>query len=77
MRRLLKDIRERFNIPIILVTHDLIETYTMADRIIVYSDGKIVQISSPSEVFTNPATKEVACLVNTENFLKPVYAIHN
>jgi len=71
MRRLLKDIRERFNIPIILVTHDLIEAYTMADRIIVYSGGRVAQIGTPSEVFSAPATPEVARLVNTENILKP------
>jgi len=71
MRRLLKDIRERFNIPIILVTHDLIEAYTMADRIIIYSGGRVAQIGTPSEVFSAPATPEVARLVNTENILKP------
>jgi len=71
MRRLLQDVKERFNIPVILVTHDLVEAYTIADSIIVYSGGTVAQIGTPSEVFGSPATPEIARLVNTENIPRP------
>lgn len=64
MRRLLKEIRHEFSTPIVLVTHDIFEAYTMADRIIVYSGGKVVQTGRPHEVFNNPACTDVERLVN-------------
>lgn len=65
MRLLLKNIRKEFRIPIVLVTHDLFEAYTMADRLIVYSDGKVVQTGPPAEVFENPSGPEVETLVSS------------
>ncbi len=65
MQKLLKDIRREFPIPIVFVTHDVPEAHELADRIIVYTNGSVVQSGTPSEVFTNPATSEVDMLVNT------------
>lgn len=65
MRSLLNDIRREFNIPVILVTHDIIEAYTMADGIIVYAGGRVKQVGSPNEVFGAPAGPDVEMLVNT------------
>lgn len=66
MRHLLREVRAEFNIPVVLVTHDIFEAYEMADRVIIYCDGKIAQCGSPSEVFSRPATPEVKTLVNAE-----------
>lgn len=71
MRTLLKNIRKEFKIPVVLVTHDIFEAYTMADRLIVYSGGKVLQTGTPSEVFENPATPEVELLVNAKSFSRP------
>lgn len=65
MRNFLKDIRAEFNIPVVLVTHDLIESQTLADRLIIYSEGKITQIGTFDEITGNPATDEVMRLVHT------------
>jgi molybdate transport system ATP-binding protein len=65
MRGLLKEIRSKFNIPVVLVTHDITEALTMADRLIVYSGGKVVQSGAPKEIYLNPATAEVMHLVHT------------
>jgi molybdate transport system ATP-binding protein len=54
MRRLLKDVRNDFDIPVVLVTHDVIEAYTMADKIIIYSEGRVVKTGLPSEIFHLP-----------------------
>ncbi len=65
MQKLLKDIRREFPIPIVFVTHDVPEARELADRIIVYANGSVVQSGTTSEVFINPATSEVDMLVNT------------
>jgi molybdate transport system ATP-binding protein len=59
MAKLVKEIRREFHIPIVLVTHDVFEAYTIADRIIVYSAGRAVQTGSPSEIFHFPQGLEL------------------
>lgn len=68
MRKLLREVRHEFNIPIVLITHDVFEAYAVADRIIIYSGGRIVQAGSPFEVFHNPVSSDV------EELLKFSYA---
>jgi molybdate transport system ATP-binding protein len=63
MRAFLMQVREDFNLPVVLVTHDVYEAFTMPDRLIVYSNGRVVQTGTPSEVFSRPASKEVEGLV--------------
>ena len=43
----------------------------MADRVAVFSDGKIVQAGSPAEVYGSPRTKFVADFVGSSNILSP------
>jgi molybdate transport system ATP-binding protein len=62
MRRLLRDIRNEFDIPVVLVTHDVFEAYTMADKIIVYAGGRIIQTDSPAAIFRFPADLEPKAL---------------
>lgn len=70
LRQFLKNIHKEFNIPIILVTHDLPEAYTMADRIVVYSKGRILQTGTPSEVFGNNDDPMVKNLLDIEKFCR-------
>jgi molybdate transport system ATP-binding protein len=58
MQDYLIKIKKEFNIPVILVTHDLSEAYSLAERIIVYSNGRISQTGSPLDVLTNPIIQE-------------------
>lgn len=51
MHRLLLDIRREFDVPIVLVTHDILEAYTLADRVVLYSHGGVVHVGQPQEVF--------------------------
>jgi len=67
MRHFLKDIKEKVNMPIVFVTHDAAEAYAVADTMIVYSNGTILQIGTPKEVFENPWSAEVEILVNAGN----------
>jgi len=70
LRRDLKKIREIIKIPTILITHNPVEAYTMADTIIVYKHGGIEQIASPKEIFSKPINENVAKLVGMNNIFK-------
>ena len=48
------------NATTIYVTHDQTEAMTLADRIVVLKDGKIMQTGSPTELYDNPANVFVA-----------------
>ena len=67
MRQFLRDIKKRFDVPIVFVTHDVAEAYAVADTMIVYSNGTILQTGTPKEVFENPWSVEVEILVNARN----------
>jgi molybdate transport system ATP-binding protein len=61
---LLNVLKEDFHVPTILVTHDVLEAYTLADRVLIYSGGRVIQSGLPAEVFNNPANAEVVSLVD-------------
>ena len=58
MRTFLKDIRKEFNLPVILITHDIFEAITLADRVILYEDGKVIIAGKPHEVLNPEAMPE-------------------
>ena len=70
LRRDLKKIREMIEIPIILITHNPVEAYTMADTLIVYRYGGIEQVGLPKEIFNKPKSEKVARLVGINNIFK-------
>jgi ABC-type sugar transport system ATPase subunit len=49
----------------VYVTHDQEEAMTLADRIAVFMDGRIVQVGTPREVFATPRTVDVAAFIGT------------
>ena len=49
----------------VYVTHDQEEAMTLADRIAVFMDGRIVQVGTPREVFARPQTIDVAGFIGT------------
>lgn len=49
----------------LFVTHDQVEALTMADRIAVLNEGKIIQIGAPDDIYDRPATMFVAQLIGT------------
>jgi len=59
MRDLLRDIKRRFNVPIVLVSHDMLEAYSIADKIVLYTQGRIAGVGTPQEIFSNPLSSEV------------------
>ena len=47
----------------ILVTHDAIDTMTIANRVVVLDEGRVAQTGTPAEVAQRPRTEHVARLV--------------
>jgi len=40
MQHLMRSLREKFPVPFVLVTHDLVEACSLADKLIMYAAGK-------------------------------------
>jgi multiple sugar transport system ATP-binding protein len=49
----------------LFVTHDQIEALTMADRIAVLNEGRIMQIGKPEDIYDRPETTFIAQLVGS------------
>jgi putrescine transport system ATP-binding protein len=62
-------IQEQIGITFVMVTHDQEEAMTMSSRIAVMSEGRIVQIGSPSEIYDRPASRFVANFIGTINLI--------
>ena len=65
MRGEIKGVLQDLSRPTVIVTHDQLEALTMADRIAVMRDGRIEQVDTPHNVFTNPANLFVAGFIGT------------
>ena len=60
LRLELKRIQAELGATMLYVTHDQIEAMTMADRIGVLAEGRLVQIGTPREIYDEPANLHVA-----------------
>ena len=60
MRSEIRRIQQQTGITAVLVTHDQVEAMSMCDRIAIMNHGKIVQLSSPREMYENPSSDFVA-----------------
>ncbi len=59
-------IRDEFRIPMLFVTHDRFETLSLANEMAVMVQGRIVQQGAVRDVFSRPASLEVAALLTIE-----------
>lgn len=71
MRSELKKLHEQVKVTTIYVTHDQTEAMTMGDKIAIMNAGKIIQYSTPEEIYKKPKTVFVAGFVGSPqmNFL--------
>ena len=69
MRDELAAILRSLGATVLLVTHDREEAFSLADRIAVVRDGRIVQAASPEELYSAPADRWTAGFVGAGNFL--------
>ena len=57
----------KVGVTCVMVTHDQEEAMTMADRLAVMSEGRIVQIGSPEQVYETPSTQFAAEFIGSTN----------
>ena len=65
----LKRLQHETGITFVFVTHDQEEALTMSDRVAVMSEGRILQVGTPREVYDHPAERFVASFIGESNFL--------
>ncbi len=65
----LRQVRQEFGIPVLLVTHDLEECFELGDEMLVLREGRIVQNGPPRKVLEQPANVDVARLLGLYNLL--------
>ena len=59
----LKALQRNLGITFVFVTHDQGEALSMADRVAIFNEGKIVQVGAPQEIYERPRTRFVADFV--------------
>jgi len=65
----LVNIIHEVGVTCVMVTHDQEEAMTMASRIAVMSEGKILQVGTPAEIYETPATRFVADFIGNVNLM--------
>jgi putative spermidine/putrescine transport system ATP-binding protein len=66
----LKTIQGEVGITFVYVTHDQDEALTMSDRIAVFNEGRIEQVSSPVDLYERPTNEFVAGFVGVSNVIE-------
>lgn len=70
MRREIRRICKAFKLTTIYVTHDQKEALSIADRMAVFSQGKLLQVGTPLEVYKRPQSRFVADFIGETNFIE-------
>ncbi len=70
--KLLKDLQARFGMALFLITHDLTIVRKMADRVLVMTEGEIVERGTTHEIFTRPQHAYTKKLLAAEPKGKPL-----
>ena len=65
MRLEIAKLHKSLRSTMIYVTHDQTEAMTLADRIVVLDDGKIIQVGTPRQLYKNPANLFVAQFIGS------------
>jgi putative spermidine/putrescine transport system ATP-binding protein len=65
----IRKLQQTLNLTTVMVTHDQEEALTMADRLVVMSEGKIRQVGTQRDLYERPADRFVAGFVGRSSFL--------
>ena len=73
----LMDLQSQLHLTFLVVTHDQEEAMTMADRISVMREGRIVQVATPETIYEAPANRYVADFIGSVNIIEGEIAEKN
>jgi len=74
MQEELKALQKQLGITFVFVTHDQGEALSMANRVAIFNEGRIVQAGTPDDVYERPRSRFVADFVGSSNVLPPEFA---
>ncbi len=66
----LMDIQEKLGTTFLIVTHDQEEAMTVASRVAVMDEGRIVQVATPADIYEFPNTRYVADFIGDVNLIE-------
>ena len=71
LRRSLRRVQQELGVTMIYVTHDQTEALSFAQRVAVMADGTLLQVGTPDEIYSQPATEFVGHFIGSPgvNFL--------
>lgn len=69
MRDEIRRIQKQQNIASLLITHDQDEALSLADRIAILREGRLIQVAPPKEMYDKPADAFVAGFIGRANLL--------
>ena len=72
LRREIRALLKKVNVPAIFITHDQEEALELGDRVAVLNVGHIEQIGTPFQIYNQPATEYVATFLGAANVLDAV-----
>ena len=64
----LRQLQQQVGITFLFVTHDQEEALTLSDRIAVMSEGNVMEIASPGQLYESPSSRFVADFIGSMNF---------
>ena len=70
MQSVLKNLQRETGITFVYVTHSQSEAFSMADRVVIMSRGKIEQFGTPQEIYRAPGTRFVAEFLGSSNIFQ-------
>ncbi|WP_461198803.1 betaine/proline/choline family ABC transporter ATP-binding protein [Enterococcus sp. N249-2] len=70
LQDLVKDLQERLGKTVVFVTHDMDEALKLASRIVIMSEGKVIQFDTPANILQHPATPFVEELIGEDRLLQ-------
>ena len=72
MRDEIRSVQRAYGIATLHVTHDQEEALSMADRVAVFNDGRLLQMATPTEIYDRPTSRFVAGFVGAANLVPGV-----
>jgi len=72
LRTELRRVHDELGTSTLHVTHDRNEAFMVADRIAILNEGKLAQVGSRDEIFSQPASEFVARFIGVENILEAI-----
>ena len=72
LREELARVQKRWNVSMLIVTHDLPDVFALGQQVVVYDNGRVIQQGTRDAVFFRPVNRRVAEFVQTGNILPAV-----